>query len=337
MNPQPPRRAFQRLTLATAIAVYLLIIVGAVVRVSGSGLGCPDWPLCHGQFLPPPHIEALIEFSHRAVAATTGLLMIATLLMAWRSYRQRRWILGPAVAAVALLVIQMPLGGIIVLTELEPLIVAFHLGMAMLIFACELTVAAATRMDIPALRFAVRRPGRLLIAAMTALFVLLLTGALVVGSNAQLACPTWPLCAGRLLPPANGSPLVAIQLLHRYTVAAVTLLIAAVIVAVFRTPEASQARRAWAIVLGAAFAVQVAVGALQVVWLLPAALRALHLAAASAVWAALVLISALTLLRPNRSTALSSAESPVLASDPLRRLGFSLSLRERKDHPQDGG
>lgn len=298
MSDNDRRRAFQRLSLATAIAVYALIVVGGIVRVTGSGLGCPDWPLCHGQFIPPPRVEALIEFSHRAVAAASGLLMIATLVVAWRSYRARRWIVGPALAAVALLVIQVPLGGLIVLTELEPLIVAFHLGMAMLIFGAELSVAVAARLHPADLRLHADRFGRLLVVALAALFVLLLTGALVVGSSAQLACPTWPLCDGRLFPDPGVSPLVLIHLLHRYTVAAVSLLALFVIVTAFRQPDPPPGLRAWAATLGATFAVQVAVGALQVLWQLPPALRALHLAAASGVWASLVILSALTMLRP---------------------------------------
>ena len=68
---QPGRlRAWLRgLSAATALSVFALIVLGGVVRVTGSGLGCPDWPLCHGGFLPPPELEAVIEYSHRLVAS----------------------------------------------------------------------------------------------------------------------------------------------------------------------------------------------------------------------------------------------------------------------------
>src|SRR5690242_18929753 len=62
---EAPMNALRRLALATAIGTYLLIVVGAIVRSTGSGLGCPDWPLCNGGFVPPPQITAWIEFSHR--------------------------------------------------------------------------------------------------------------------------------------------------------------------------------------------------------------------------------------------------------------------------------
>ncbi len=72
-------RTFQRISLATAILTYALIVVGGVVRVTGSGLGCPDWPLCHGNVVPAARVDAIIEYSHRFVAGIVTLLTVATL------------------------------------------------------------------------------------------------------------------------------------------------------------------------------------------------------------------------------------------------------------------
>src|ERR1700680_2391093 len=82
--------AFRRLAVVTAICAYLQIALGGVVRVSGSGLGCPDWPLCHGRPYPPADMHAIIEYSHRAVGSVTGVLIIATVVMAWVVFRKRR-------------------------------------------------------------------------------------------------------------------------------------------------------------------------------------------------------------------------------------------------------
>jgi len=81
---------FRRLAVVTAVFAYLQIALGGVVRVSGSGLGCPDWPLCQGRPYPPADAHAIIEYSHRAVGSVTGVLIIATVVLAWVVWRTRR-------------------------------------------------------------------------------------------------------------------------------------------------------------------------------------------------------------------------------------------------------
>src|SRR2546425_289846 len=81
---------FRRVAFLTALFAYLQIALGGVVRVSGSGLGCPDWPLCNGRPYPPADAHAIVEYSHRAVGSVTGLLIIATVVMAWIVFRKRR-------------------------------------------------------------------------------------------------------------------------------------------------------------------------------------------------------------------------------------------------------
>ncbi len=294
----PTNRSFRRLAVATSIMVYLLIVVGGVVRITGSGLGCPDWPLCYGRLIPPPDTAAIIEFTHRVVAAAGGALLLATLGAAWQRSRRRRDITGPITFSVGLLVLQVPLGALVVATELEPLAVAFHLGMAMLIFAgVLLTTIAAFRPagEPPVAASRTVKPGavRLLTAALVATFLLLITGALVVGSDAQLACPDWSLCHDGLLPPANASPLIGIHLLHRYTVAATSVLLAAVVVT-FRRRGMPRPLARWAAVLGTLFAVQVVIGGVQVLLQIPMLWRALHLAAAGGVWGVLVVLAGLS-------------------------------------------
>src|SRR5690606_39877416 len=127
-------------------------------------------------------------------------------------------------------------------------------------------------------------------------FALLLTGALVVGTNSQLACPDWPLCHNGLLPPPNSSPQVAIQLIHRYAVVATSVLLAVVVLATIRRAERQHLLVRWAVVLAALFVLQVIIGGVQVLLIIPMLWRGLHLAAASAVWGALVILTGLTAL-----------------------------------------
>ena len=90
--PTKPARIhgwLKAISLVTVLAVFALVVLGGVVRVTGSGLGCPDWPLCYGKFLPPLEFTAVIEYSHRFVAsAIVGPLIVVTclsvLVLHWR-------------------------------------------------------------------------------------------------------------------------------------------------------------------------------------------------------------------------------------------------------------
>src|ERR1700716_1664544 len=87
---------FRRLAVITSIFAYIQIALGGVVRVSGSGLGCPDWPLCHGRPYPPLELHAIIEYSHRTAASLTSLLVVLTAAVALIAWRRRRDIVVPA-------------------------------------------------------------------------------------------------------------------------------------------------------------------------------------------------------------------------------------------------
>ncbi len=188
-------KAFRGLSIATAVATYALVVLGGVVRVSGSGLGCPDWPLCHGRLLPPLNLHAIIEYSHRGTASLTSTLVVVTALVAWVGWRHRRDILIPATVALGLLVVQVALGAITVQLELPPMIVLAHLATAMALLAAVCVTAVAAVLTAPGAPTDVsaRRRAR---GAAAGTFLLILSGSLVVGSGASGACNAWPLCGG---------------------------------------------------------------------------------------------------------------------------------------------
>ena len=121
--------------LATVVATFALVVLGGIVRITGSGLGCPDWPRCHGQWIPPLEGAILIEYSHRLAASVVSTLLLATAALTFWTYRGVRALVWPVAAAVVLLVIQILLGAITVWLKLPPSAVVVHLGVAMLILA----------------------------------------------------------------------------------------------------------------------------------------------------------------------------------------------------------
>ena len=236
------------LALASVVAAFALIVLGGVVRVTGSGLGCPDWPLCHGNIIPPLEKTAIIEYSHRLVASgIVGPLIIATCVVAWIGYRRERRLVIPATAAVILLLAQGGLGGVTVLTELPSHIVAAHMALAQALLGCLILIlVAAYRITGPATgspRLTAATPGRpigetagrkgngadrfprLALISAVATYVLLLSGSFVTATPGALAaCPDWPLCQGIGISLPSGH-LSAIHMLHRVVAAGIGLLI----------------------------------------------------------------------------------------------------------------
>lgn len=190
--------AFQATATLTAVFTFFLIVVGALVRVSGSGLGCPDWPLCHGQLLPPLELHPIVEYSHRLTASLVTIFMFGTALWAGLRYRSRKWIFRGSLLAVLLLIVQIALGGITVLAELPPAIVAVHLGNAMLLLATVLAVATIAWTSASNAKRAPRRGisplFKLILTSAAGVFIIIISGSFVESSGAAGACTTWPLC-----------------------------------------------------------------------------------------------------------------------------------------------
>src|SRR6202011_5172316 len=234
-------KAFRALSVATALATYALVVLGGVVRVSGSGLGCPDWPLCHGRVLPPLDLHAIIEYSHRTTASLTSALIVLTAVVAWLAWRKRRDIVIPATVALVLLVVQVVLGAITVRLELPPMIVLAHLATAMALLGAVCVTAVAALVPAPAGavdRVAMRR----MLLAAGGTYVLIISGSLVVGSGASGACNAWPLCGGGFSLAFDASP--AIQLLHRGIAAAIGVLIVVTLLSVLARQRDERAVRA---------------------------------------------------------------------------------------------
>lgn len=320
-------KGFRVLAVLAAIAVYGQIVLGGVVRITGSGLGCPDWPACQGQLVPDfTNGHVVIEYAHRLVGSAAIVLMLAVAIDALLLYSRRlreatpmpRGLMVAALTGVALIVVQAVLGGITVLMGNSPFTVAVHLGNALLVLAVALLVAIwAGRAPGSAGAVAtVGEPAALLsgfiYASVGVTFLIVVSGAYVVGAGASASCPGWPLCGA-----SSASAAADIHLLHR-----VIVLLAGVVI--LRTLQ--YARRRWrgsamvaAVYLaGLALVAEVAVGAAQVLAHLPQALRALHLALATAVWTGVVLMASAYWLEARPQRAAGSAPAANLRKAAVR-------------------
>ena len=275
---------FARLAVAAAVATYVLIVVGGLVRATDSGLGCPDWPLCFGDWLPPADLHAWIEHTHRLVAAAfVGPLVGAIGLITVFTHRRRdRALLAAAVIAGALVIVQSLIGAAVVQGGLPPALVTTHLGMALVVLAAVIVIAdRAVHGPVPP-----RRAGHgltpLLAVTAAAIFVQMLLGSWVTGQHAGLAYADFPLMNGALLPDVVAYE-QAVHLAHRAMSVVVVILVGWTAVAVWRGADAPLARRlaTWMVVL---IVVQVALGGANVLSRLSAIFVVPHLAVGAALW-----------------------------------------------------
>ncbi|MCC6959538.1 MAG: heme A synthase [Dehalococcoidia bacterium] len=278
----------QRLAVATALATLVLVAVGVLVRATGSGLGCPDWPTCHGGAVPPAHKHAIIEFSHRFVAMLVGFMVIGVAICAWKFYRHVPFLVWLATLTVPLVGIQGLLGALTVVRELPPEVVATHLLTAMLVLSCEVAVAVAMfvedprRTDSPAMRVAARPIGRLALVAIVWMAAVLWIGGYMTESGAATACSGWPLCNGSVFPAAEEHEVV--HMVHRYLAGAFIFLIVPLVLTAWKQRDAVRWAEPVAIAVGALYVVQVTVGALNVWYTFPDALTISHPVIAALIW-----------------------------------------------------
>ncbi len=291
----PAGPGLRRLVLATGIATFVLIIVGGVVRVSDSGLGCGPagsgfhgWPFCNGDVAPGLDLNSIIEYTHRVLAIVVGFMILSLFVLAWR--RQRR-LLAPTSALLVLVIAQGALGGATVEENLEEVYVAAHLGLAMLLLGLLLYLWRAVN-EVPAENGGPRLRG-LAIAATGAVLCTVVAGGYMAGTQnygrtdyqlgdgAHHACgKEFPTCNGEFMP-FGDARLVDIHLTHRFFMYLASILVIVLVVVALRRRVAIRYAKA----LAALLVVQILVGALNV-WLEEYELLILaHLALGTLLWA----------------------------------------------------
>jgi heme A synthase len=307
-------RRFRRLADLTAVVTFLLIVVGGIVRVSQSGLGCgpggsgtKGWPLCGGSVIPIVGDEnRLIEFSHRFLA-TVVVVLIG--LLCWRAYKGLRaghgWAFRGSLIAGVLVLIQAGLGGLTVEHSLAEELVAAHLGTAMVLLGLLLWLGAKARSEAAVEAGSAGSPVRGLkpYAATAAVLLLcaIVAGGYMAGTEeegvndvgpnvagAHLACgKMFPECgSGRFLPFGNNR-LTDIHLTHRVFVYTATIAIIVLLLVAFARGSRDRLLALAALLLLCQFML----GALNV-WLGEhGPLIVAHLTTGTLLWAAVISIA----------------------------------------------
>jgi heme A synthase len=288
---------------ATALS-FALIVLGGIVRITGSGMGCgDDWPRCNGEWFPPLDFPTFVEIFHRWVAALVSIAVLATAAVAWWRHRRDRPLVLPATLGAVLLVSQVLLGAVTVKLELPPGVVIVHFVNALLLLTAVLVTALRARPPGGATGAAsgARHPAHGL-AWITALvgFGVVILGAYVANLDAGPACLGFPFCRGGVLPPAGALGLV--HWIHRVVAFGFLALVLILLIKTRKPRDVSFRNLRLSIAVAAGLSlVQIGIAAAMVLQLFPPSLRGLHLLAGTAVWAMLV-----TLLHYSAGT----AESP---------------------------
>ena len=179
------------LSILAVLAAIAQVTLGGVVRVTGSGLGCPDWPLCYGQIVPPFQLDTLIEYSHRLSGAILGVLVLLICLGNLIANNKRRLIVALSAISLTLVVLAGLLGGITVLTELSKWVRLVHLGIAeiLITFLCAIVVFALP--TTKTIDFSNDKSiGQIVVGNLIITFISILFASYVVGSGYSSVCGT---------------------------------------------------------------------------------------------------------------------------------------------------
>lgn len=307
---------YRRVTYAALAALSLIVLTGAAVRLTGSGLGCPDWPKCYGKALPPLSGHALIEFGNRALSGLVGLIAVAAAVLAFTRRPFRRDLAWLGVALPAGVVAQAVLGGFTVREHLAPGFVMGHFALSMLVLVAAVALAWQASHE-PGSR--PRSPDRLSVWATRALVPI---GALAIFAG------TAATAAG---PHAGGSPGQRIHrlhfkgnatldwVIHRHATIAALLGLAVIAVWLLRRSRGGPLQPLEPLtVLGVLIAAQGLIGSVQFELHLPADIVWVHVALATLSWVTLVwAVATVGRLAPRRVLALSGREHDAGPQRPL--------------------
>lgn len=282
----------RNLIVASAAMTFALITMGGIVCVTGSGRGCPDWPGCYGQVVPPPRSDAVIEYIHRFIAGITGLTIIAAAIISWRNSRSIRWVTRPILLAVVLLISVVIYGAFAIITGIPPIVAAIDLGSALLVLALLLTASVAAFSTRTGVDFS--SPfAKLSLATTGAAFLVLASSVLVADSGSMSRCLGWPIYGE---PISQGDWQSSLGVARRIIALAASVSVIVLWLQAWRRQRGQRAVMSAAAGMGILFIVETVLGALigaagQAIYL-----RVIYVVTTAAFWASLVILTAVAAL-----------------------------------------
>ncbi|MGG1517482.1 COX15/CtaA family protein [Paenibacillus oryzisoli] len=197
----------QRLANISAIGMFLILAMGALVTKADAGRGCGDeWPLCHGKFVPAHTISSFIEYSHRLVVGVVTLVLIATFYLVFR-YVKRSDAKFYITMTVVMTLIQAAMGALAVIWPQSSLVLALHFGLSLLAFAFSLLLALVFTpfgQFLPQKR--ISSGFKTLVWSTTIYsYIVVYLGAYVRHTTSTGGCTGWPLCNGEVIPEFKGA------------------------------------------------------------------------------------------------------------------------------------
>ncbi len=286
-------RKLRVLALTTLIATYLLIVLGSTVRVTESGMGCNGWPLCSGQIGPIGQYHPLLEQSHRYLATIVTILIFAIAVITWRAGARANYLRGLSIAGVAVILVQIILGAITVITNNAPATVALHLIVGLIFLAITTITTVRAFAGSKSSWNPIGGLDKSAIWAVAGIFLVLISGSLVVDGGAEAACPSWPVCIGSH---AQGG-LIDLQLIHRGIVLIGSVLAVVYLLKIVRDKTRTAPHHTLALLGVLLLIIQIIAGAVVALLKAPDVLADIHLALAAALWAVIVATAAVGEIR----------------------------------------
>jgi cytochrome c oxidase assembly protein subunit 15 len=311
-----PGPLLYRYAQLVVLAVIFLLVAGAMVTSTGSGLSVPDWPLSFGQVMPPMEGGVFYEHGHRMIATGVGVLTILLAVWLWRR-DPRPWMRKLGWVALLLVVLQGVLGGLTVLLKLPVWTSAAHAclaqGFLMVVVFIALALSPGWNADRTRLTGKSHLPIWATIATL-AIYLQLILGAVMRHMNAGLVIPDFPLAYGGLIPPSFTSA-IAVHFAHRIGAVVVTIAVLVASTSALRSAQGGSRFSRPAIFMLVLVAVQVTLGA-SIIW----TQRQVHVTTTHVVIGAVLLAVSLVLtVRSWRFAGpLSTASEPTREQEPIK-------------------